>query len=46
MLIITEYMIFGQKPLPADNLIKYEKKTYSEKQHLVNSRFELLKTRQ
>ena len=31
--------------LPADNLIKYKKK-HSEKQHLVNSRYELLKTRQ
>ena len=31
----------AQKPLPADNLIKYKKKKYSEKQHLVNSRYEL-----
>ena len=31
-----------QKPLLADNLIKYKKK-HSEKQRLVNSRFDLLK---
>ena len=27
-------------------LISYKKKTYSEKQHLVNSRYDLLTTRQ
>ena len=30
-----------KKTLPADNLIKYKKKTYSEKFQLVNSRYEL-----
>ena len=34
-------MFAFQKPLPADNLIKKEK-TYSQEQHLVNSRYELL----
>ena len=29
-----------KKPLAADNLIKYKKKTYSEEQHLVSSRYE------
>ena len=31
----------AQKPLPANNLTKYKKK-HSEKQHLVNSRLELV----
>ena len=30
--------------LLADNLIKYKKKTYSEEQDLVDSRYELLTT--
>ena len=34
------------EPLPADNLIKCKKKTYSEEEHLVNSRYELLTTKQ